>query len=491
MSLKTYQARSMAEALGRVKQDLGRDAVILHTRTVKRGGLFGIGSRQMVEIVASRATDLVTRGGPTTDAERLPRRALLAAGAGGSSTKAASPSANAVTTRSEIGRPAAEVARSAIDVASPLVEAPRERDLAATADAKRAAPAAMPEKSLTDLRDEIRSVRAMIETLTLESRAARRPELPSELVETYTRLLSAEVADELARSLLADVKDMGNDPVLIRAKLAERIAAMVPTCGPLSYGTDGGPRVVALVGPTGMGKTTTVAKLAANAKIRDRRRVGLITIDNFRIGAVEQLRTYAGILGVPFVAVTTADEMPAALEKMRDCHLVLMDTAGRSPKDELRIGELRTYLDAARPDEVHLVLASTHGEAAALEAVRRFAPLGAERVIFTKLDEAVGFGVILRVLSQVRLSLSYVTDGQSVPNDIAIAESGRIAELVLRPVFDGIAAPSERSSEQPTAAVVDAQPPATGRDAVAAVECRRGRRSERRAKRAAEAGGVR
>lgn len=392
MSLKTYQARSMSEALARVKEDLGRDAVILHTRTFKSGGWLGWGGRRVVEITAAHAAKVAPA------ATRRPSRPALPA---------------SQTTQRSVAEPAVAATQPVPERVVPP------------------APMSAPRAADVGFERDLRALRGQMDALLRETRAARLPALPNELVEAWTGLISGQVAEELARELLAGLCQPPGDPAAIRATLTERIAAMVPTAGPIEYGTDGRPRVVALVGPTGVGKTTTIAKLAANAKLRDGRRVGLITVDHFRIAAIEQLRTYAGIMEIPLVAVSSADEMAAARERLADRDLVLIDTAGRSPHDEPRLAELRSLLESAKPDETHLVVSSSQGEAALLRAVERFAPLGVNRLLVTKLDEAVGFGVVLNVLRKVDLRLSYVTNGQAVPNDIDVARPADIAARLL------------------------------------------------------------
>ena len=135
-------------------------------------------------------------------------------------------------------------------------------------------------------------------------------------------------------------------------------------------------RVVALVGPTGVGKTTTIAKLAANYRLREKRRVGLITVDTYRVAAVEQLRTYADIIDLPMEVVATPREMREAVARMGHLDLVLMDTAGRSPRDEVKIQELKSMLSEAEPDEVHLVLSSTAGAKSLIGTAEKFADVG-------------------------------------------------------------------------------------------------------------------
>jgi len=189
--------------------------------------------------------------------------------------------------------------------------------------------------------------------------------------------------------------------------------------------------VVALIGPTGVGKTTTIAKLAANLKLREKHRVGLITLDTYRIAAVDQLKKYADIIGAPLRVVNTTDDLREAIASMSDCEYVLIDTAGRSPKDTMKLNELRGFLDAAQPDEVHLVLSTTASPSCIQLAIDRFNDVRVDKIIFTKLDEAAHVGVVLNVIRKVNKSLSYITTGQDVPNDIEVGRGKKLAQLIL------------------------------------------------------------
>jgi flagellar biosynthesis protein FlhF len=229
------------------------------------------------------------------------------------------------------------------------------------------------------------------------------------------------------------------------------VGETLPPAEPLRLVASDRPTIVALVGPTGVGKTTTIAKLAANMKIREGKSVGLITIDTYRIAAVEQLKVYAQILDVPLAAVVTQAEMLAAIGRMSDLDLILIDTAGRSQRDEPRIAELQELLSAAQPDQVHLVLATTAREATIREAIQNFSVLGVQHLIFTKLDEALGFGVILNVLNSADMRLSYLTMGQSVPNDIEEGSARRIARLIVGDVIQQTPAPQPVELQPPVA----------------------------------------
>jgi flagellar biosynthesis protein FlhF len=392
----------MAEALASVKRELGRDAVILQTRTLRKGGVFGFGGHEVVEITASADVNVLPRGPRRGDRSPQRERAeALARMFGGSSAS------------SEAGGreepPAGQTRPSGVST--------DDGDFAAM------------------MRGELGNIREMVAALVAEQRQAKMPELPEELFNAYLQLIESEVAEEMARQLIDSVRAELNgdaDDGRVRQVLVNCVSRLIPTAGPVDLDDGEGPRLVALIGPTGVGKTTTIAKLAANLKLREGRRVGLITIDTYRIAAVNQLATYAQIIDVPLKVVLTPQEMTAALAELRrTCDVILMDTAGRSPQDQLKLNELRGFLDAARPDETHLVLSSTSTVSAMRSAVDRFSPLGVNRVILTKLDEAVSFGVILEVVRRVNASVSYVTTGQDVPEDIEVSEANRLARWII------------------------------------------------------------
>jgi flagellar biosynthesis protein FlhF len=255
------------------------------------------------------------------------------------------------------------------------------------------------------------------------------------LFRLYSDLIDAELGEDLARELVERLRselpddDLG-DTLLAKARIARWIEDEIEVAGPIVV-TPGRRRVIALVGPTGVGKTTTIAKLAANFRLRDERKVGLITVDTYRIAAVEQLRTYADIIELPMRVVATPREMREAVDSMANLDLVLIDTAGRSPKDEVHLQELRTLVSEAQVDEVHLVLSSVAGAGTLAHTAKRFTEVGATALILTKLDEANALGNLLSLVRSCRLPLSYLTNGQNVPDDIAPAERRRLSRSVL------------------------------------------------------------
>lgn len=496
MELKTYQGKSMAEALEKVKLDLGRGAVILHTRTVRRGGVMGVGARSVVEITASRDPGLQPKADRPVYTARRESVAPIA------------PIASATATRN----------RRAVEAAVPDAAGPVSagRSMSGGPDAL-----AQISCSTSALRSEMEELRTMVRQLLDREKlpesvnafaepapVAAPPPVPDELRDYYAKLIQNAVADELAREVVGRAKERLNDwrarlqtvgpaaaePLdfqqLIPNALLEVIERMLPAADPVQIVPGHGTKFVALVGPTGVGKTTTIAKLAAQFKLRDRKRVGLITTDTYRIAAVAQLKAYADILSVPLEVVYTPDELSDTMRRMQGFDVVLIDTSGRSQNDSEHLDDLQAFLakareaarlaaqtgrapgdaaaadtqDAAeeaapcgsgngsayRPLETHLVMSCTAHANQLRQVLDRFASVGIDRVVFTKLDEAVGVGVILNIAHRLDVQLSYLTTGQDVPDDIEVGSRRRIAEMVLSfkqpPTGGGCAEPPKGSA---------------------------------------------
>ncbi len=286
---------------------------------------------------------------------------------------------------------------------------------------------------------------------------APRTALPTEALEAaYRALIEQEVADQLADAILARVAqelthEQCSDPARVRQSLVASIASMLPATdgdsdslahrvlakreGVIAKRDSAGAKAafrVAFIGPTGVGKTTSIAKIAAMLRLRHGLQVGLVTADTYRIAAVEQLRTYAQILALPLEVAMQPEDLTAACERLSDCDVVLIDTAGRSQNDKSRLAELGQFLQAGAADEVHLVMSATSSERSLLREAAAFGALGVDRIVLTKLDEAAGFGTLLSVTRKLGMRISFVTTGQEVPKDLEPASAHRLAEFLLR-----------------------------------------------------------
>ncbi len=408
MNVKTYRANTMQEALALVRREMGPKASVLRTREVRGGGLWRwLSGSRVIEVVASTSVAVPSR---------LPSR-----------RRAVEPAA-ATRVRP---RETAPVARATPAAAPPIVAPPM-------------APRDDLEAQLSQLQSKVDDLcrrAAQVANFEPQGVAPSAIILPDTLVQPdalfhlFTDLIEADVNEDLARELVERVRRESRGeqtPELsqLKEQLARIVEQQISVGGPIHV-MPGQRRLVALVGPTGVGKTTTIAKLAANYRLREKRRVGLITVDTYRIAAVEQLRTYADIIDLPMEIVSTPREMHQALARMADLDLILMDTAGRSPRDEVKIQELKALLAEAKPDEVHLVLSSVASANCLTKTAAQFATVGTTALVLTKLDEAASLGNLLGIVRDCRLPLSYLTHGQNVPDDIAPADSARLARVIL------------------------------------------------------------
>jgi len=213
-------------------------------------------------------------------------------------------------------------------------------------------------------------------------------------------------------------------------RLRHTVSRRIPIGAPIHAPVDQR-RIVALVGPTGVGKTTTIAKLAAGFRLEAKRRVGLITIDTFRIAAVQQLQAYAEIMDLPMEVVDDPTQMRCAIDRLADVDLVLIDTAGRSPRSDARIAQLSGMLAAANPDEVHLVISATSSRETIANILDGFAPVDPTSILLTKLDETVQTAGPLSALDGRGVPINYVTTGQHVPDDIQLADPDALVQALL------------------------------------------------------------
>lgn len=383
MNVRQYQTASMYEAVQKIKKDLGPDAVILHAKQIqqRRFGLFPAGVVWEV-----------------TAAVDSPASRLVAARPTGLTSPA-------FASTSQSG-------------ASDL------RQISAT---------------LAELQWEVRKLAKQGQFSTAASFS---PNLRS----LYFRLREQEVDEELAGEVVTAIGDelssqaLQNHDVILDCA-SRRIQGMIRCSGPLRLQT-GVPRTVFIIGPTGVGKTTTIAKLAADLALFARKRVLLVTIDTYRIAALPQLRTYGEIMGVPLEVAYTPSELQKVIADNQDKDLILIDTPGRGQRNEKQIADLKAAVDAVEKKTVYLAVSAATRHKELMDVVDRFGVVGFDSLVITKVDEAVVYGPILNLASRCKKPLSYITTGQNVPEDIEDASGSVIADLVLGRVTDYASGPS-------------------------------------------------
>jgi flagellar biosynthesis protein FlhF len=393
--IKTFRAASLEAAMELVRQDLGEEAVILQSREVAQNRLLTwLKAKTEIEVTAGIGS-------------RWERAAIDFSNSAGLDLE--SLNEEPLNSSEEQNEPALESIESEDKTQEPT--------------------------RLSALEERLNSIQSMLEQMGQQQIVSSSVDVPVELFDLYAELIDVDLDESLARDLIYRLRQeagalISEQPDRARHLLTGMVERELNCSGPIQVVAQQ-QKVVALVGPTGVGKTTTIAKLAANFRLRDGIKMGLVTVDTYRIAAVEQLRTYAEIIDLPMKIVTSPQEMQQAMDELSDMDLVLIDTAGRSPKDELKIKELKQLLAAANVDEVHLVMSLTASMKSLLSTARNFARADVTSLILTKLDEADSLGAVLSLNRELNLPVSYLTTGQNVPDDIEPALYDRLARLIL------------------------------------------------------------
>lgn len=393
----------MRDALALVKEELGPNAVILGTRMIPAPGLARFAGREQAEITAAPAAH------PAPNQTEASSNARTAA--------APSPHLDHYTPDS----PPAPLPPMSPDVVS--IEAH-------PSDEQPAVPAAAPHS-----RRAAPAGQQPFTTAALAGLGEAPADIPPGVLAHYTRLVQNEVAAELAarvvRAAVAAIPPgMLDQPAAVEKVFRRCLSHLLPTA-PETAPEGGETRRIALVGPPGAGKTTTLAKLAAQFSLRSRKRVAILSLDMNRPGATEQLSRYAEIIQAPLFSAQTDDGVRDVLRTLPPVDFLLIDTPGVGPRENGRFARLRALLRAARAHETHLVLPAGLAIKTQKLISNAFSIVGPERLVLTHLDEAIGFGVILNAVSQLPQKLSYLCAGQNVPKDLERACSKRIAELIF------------------------------------------------------------
>jgi flagellar biosynthesis protein FlhF len=390
MKIRRYMGSNVQEAILKVKMDLGNDALILNTRKVRQKGLFKIFSKPMVEVLAA----IDDNYGAKKDKE-----------------------------------PPAQEDKLKTDTRK---EAPR-------------APLDEKEQKIEQLENKVSSMESMLSKIyeqiqqpvkeTAAAAVEPKQNTPSKINQVFhSNLIRNEVDPELAKRILDSIGEKTGINASVNetaSVLYNIISGMLGKPETIGLKDNGKPTVAIFLGPTGVGKTTTLAKIAACYLLNHKKSVGLITADTYRIAAVEQLKTYAEILGMPVSVIYSPGEIKDAIKQYSDKDLILIDTAGRSHKNKAQFEELKSLVYASEADEVFLVLSATTSARSCREILSNYDFLKSYKLIFTKIDEAPTTGIILNTRILTDRKLSYITTGQSVPDDIEVANIDKLTKNII------------------------------------------------------------
>lgn len=285
----------------------------------------------------------------------------------------------------------------------------------------------------TDVDKEISSIKKMLQQLQQTSEYAQ---LPNELKPMLLHLekqglhhpFVVQLGNELHKQLKDDKKDVSPETLLA---LVREMLLMEMTDLPFG-GISMKRKYINVVGPTGVGKTTTIAKIAARAVLEKKKKVGFITTDTYRIAAIEQLRTYANLLQAPVEVVYNREDLQLAIEKLADRDLIFIDTAGRNYKEEKYVADLSSLLDFSLEIESYLVLSMTSKEEDMRKVIEQFQVIPIEKFIFTKIDETETIGSMFHLMRDYQIGAAYFTDGQEVPEDLVEATANFVISRLLK-----------------------------------------------------------
>jgi flagellar biosynthesis protein FlhF len=285
-----------------------------------------------------------------------------------------------------------------------------------------------------DIRTELSEIKDMLLVSKQTGAIPRFLGLHPTCLNFYARLLRAGLSEERAWGFMHEAgafePEKGIDSQKVAKGVVNAMKEAINVVEPFT-GEKGRRCIAAFVGPTGVGKTTTIAKLSAELSLNRKKKVGIISVDSYRIGAVDQLKTYAAIIGLPCLSAFSREDLEKALKKMADRDVILIDTAGQSHRDIKRLKELGGLLGKAFPIDTHLVLSAATKPEDMKEAAKNFSVLKPSSYVFTKVDETGSRGGLIDQMLNLRLPVSFITNGQRVPEDIIPATRRRLLKLVL------------------------------------------------------------
>jgi flagellar biosynthesis protein FlhF len=411
MRVKKYVVDSMSDALQQIRTDLGKNAIILNTKPIKTGGFLGMFRKKQIEVIAA----IDPNGGDELEHTKKTQRFT-----------AVLPSAPVQP---------APVKEDAHSFAQALQAATLQTQPSAPNPAMSARVSEKQnERKDSTVSEELEEMREMLWKIMMADE--KQSSLPASFHSLRRRLQSQEVAEDVLASIFERVlrelpAEALQDENKVKRYAKETIIKMIEEAsnahGPLRETT----AFVNFIGPTGVGKTTTLAKLAAESTLSRKKKIGMMTSDTYRIAAVEQLKTYANILNVPLKVVYSAEELSSTIERLDGCDVIFMDTAGRNYRNKEYVDEINKLLQSPLPSETFLVLSITAKQGDLEAVVQSFANVKVDKVIFTKTDETGTYGSILNLVIKYKLALSYFTIGQNVPDDIEVATPEKVAALLL------------------------------------------------------------
>jgi flagellar biosynthesis protein FlhF len=442
MKVKQFEATNMKEALEKIKQEMGPEAFILGTRSVRKKGPLGFGERTFLQVTA--ALDEKEHISVTQESEKP---AYEAPAAPTVERKSTSKAAAKPETEEDPYRAGFDTVFARSRQAAQGRRVQKDGEMAASEDSDGQKPLRTEiselkhlvqnmssQRNSQQLERELAELKSLLFNVVRSQNQLQLKNQTPALIQTFNRLLDLGFESSLAAKLVQLAEDRLPLRHLaqmekIEARIHDLIRKAVEVQQPVQ--TKQARRIVALIGPTGVGKTTTLAKLAAHHALEERGSVAFVTLDTYRIAAVDQLRTYAHIMDIPLQVALNPAELAQAIQFHEKKSLILIDTAGYSHNDASSMEQLGHFFRDRSDVEMHLVLSATTKSSDLSEIVNHFEKLKPSHFILSKLDETSNYGALFTQLIRAKRSVSYVTFGQSVPEDIARPTHDYLADLFL------------------------------------------------------------
>lgn len=432
MKVKRYVGDTAQEAMQKVRSDLGRDAIILNTRKIRRKGIAGIFSKPLIEVVATIDTDFSSKSQKQTP----PPAAKPAPQSFEEEYEAPSfineLNANLKQNVHSIPKAPQYMANAYSAKTEEMINENLQKPMNKTSIMNEITEEELVQAFSPDQIGEIKNMlNKVYDAVKLDYEVSKLSDVSRSLME---RLEKNEVDKVIINDLKEDLIEQlsleeQQDEDLVKSTVYDILDSYIKD--PEPYNQNKNKKVVVFIGPTGVGKTTTLAKLAANMVLNEKKKVGLITSDTYRIAAVEQLKTYSEIIGVPLSIIYSPAEIVNAVKNYGDKEIILLDTAGRSHKDQYQLMELKSLLKSSIDFETYLVLSATTKFSDCVEIIKSYSFLDDYKLLFTKLDETSSLGMMLNIAYVTKKAIAYLTTGQSVPDDIEIADKNKIINSLM------------------------------------------------------------
>ena len=425
MIINKFKAKTEKEALEMAKEELGDGAIVLNVKNIKPRGLMKLFKKPIVELTA--AIDDYVPGSESSNKTSSMLNGIEKSNKAENVTKKTADK-ESEDNKYSFEKAAKEIAGDYSEEAQSAIEE-RINNIARLLEQQINIPQSTKENVKPDKEDVVQK---KDDDITKKEDITEKKSRVISLI--YDKLVENEVSEKYAQAVVSELNyDENKAPIdNALASVYQKIVLKLGKIEPLKY-SDKKPKVVFFVGNTGVGKTTTMAKLASKCILEEKKRVALISVDTYRIAAIEQTKTYASILGAPMEVVYSPEEMVSCVDKYKDFDAILVDTAGRSHKNQEQKNDLKEIIDSVSDceKEIYLVVSATVKYSDLLNIAKSYDDMFDYKLIFTKLDETSGLGCILNLKLDMDKSLSYVTFGQNVPEDMSVLNPQSIAKKLL------------------------------------------------------------